>query len=74
MKDAQVEQRLPLVELAFPTLKQRTPEFLTQLLETVDSLIAADGRTAAEGAAQPQTARIRGPFVRLPVTGLSKRR
>jgi len=39
------EQRLPLVELAFPTLKQRTPEFLTQLLETVDSLIAADGRT-----------------------------
>jgi Zn-dependent protease with chaperone function len=41
----QAEQRLPLVELAFPTLKQRTPEFITQLLETADSLIAADGRT-----------------------------
>ena len=41
----QAEQRLPLVELAFPTLKQRTPEYVTQLLGTIDALIAADGRT-----------------------------
>jgi Zn-dependent protease with chaperone function/uncharacterized tellurite resistance protein B-like protein len=38
------EQRLPLLELAFPTLKQRPPEFITQLLETVDELVKADGR------------------------------
>jgi hypothetical protein len=41
----QAEARLPLLELAFPTLKQRTPEYLMQLLDTVKSLIEADGRT-----------------------------
>jgi len=42
---ATAEQRLPLVELAFPTLKQRPPEFIQQVLETVNQLIEADGRT-----------------------------
>ena len=42
---AQAEQRLPLMELAFPTLKQRPPEFQARMLETVRELVAADGRT-----------------------------
>ena len=42
---AQDEQRLPLVELAFPTLKQRPPEFIMQVLDTVKELVAADGQT-----------------------------
>mgnify|MGYP001813563518 FL=1 len=42
---AQAEQRLPLVELAFPTLKQRPPEFIMRVLETVNELVAADGVT-----------------------------
>ena len=42
---AAVEQRLPLVEMAFPTLKQRPPEFLSKVLETVKKLVEADGRT-----------------------------
>jgi uncharacterized tellurite resistance protein B-like protein len=42
---AQAEQRLPLVELAFPTLKQRPPSFILEVLETVDRLVEADGRT-----------------------------
>ena len=42
---AKPEQRLPLLELAFPTLKQRPPEFILQVLDTVKNLIAADGRT-----------------------------
>ena len=42
---AQAEQRLPLMELAFPTLKQRPPEIQARVLETVKELVAADGRT-----------------------------
>ncbi len=39
------EQRLPLLEMSFPTLKQRPPEFVMQVLDTANDLIAADGRT-----------------------------
>lgn len=42
---AEAEQRLPLLELAFPTLKQRPPRFIEQVLDTVKKLIEADGRT-----------------------------
>jgi Zn-dependent protease with chaperone function len=42
---SQTEQRLPLMEMAFPTLKQRPPEFITQVLDTIRDLVAADGRT-----------------------------
>jgi len=38
------EQRLPLMEMAFPALKRRPPDFLTKVLGTVDALIDADGR------------------------------
>ena len=38
------EQRLPLLDLAFPALKRRPPEFVTQVLETVKALIDTDGR------------------------------
>jgi hypothetical protein len=40
----QAEQRLPLLDLAFPALKRRPPEFVMQLLETVKALIDTDGR------------------------------
>jgi Zn-dependent protease with chaperone function len=40
----QPEQRLPLLEVAFPALKRRPPEFVAQVLETVQLLITADGR------------------------------
>ena len=42
---ASPEQRLPLLELAFPTLKQRPPEFTMGVMDTARELIAADGRT-----------------------------
>jgi Zn-dependent protease with chaperone function len=38
------EQRLPLMETAFPALKRRPPEFVTLVLDTVKALINADGR------------------------------
>jgi hypothetical protein len=38
------EQRLPLLEMAFPALKRRPPDFLAKVLSTVDALIEADGR------------------------------
>jgi len=38
------EQRLPLLEMAFPALKRRPPDFLVKVLSTVDALIEADGR------------------------------
>jgi Zn-dependent protease with chaperone function len=38
------EQRLPLLEIAFPALKRRPPEFVTRVLETVKALTRADGR------------------------------
>lgn len=40
----QPEQRLPLLEMAFPALKRRPPDFLAKVLGTVDALIEADGR------------------------------
>jgi Zn-dependent protease with chaperone function len=40
----QPEQRLPLLEMAFPALKRRPPDFLAKVLSTVDALIEADGR------------------------------
>jgi Zn-dependent protease with chaperone function len=41
---ASPEQRLPLLEVAFPALKRRPPDFVTKVLETVKALINADGR------------------------------
>jgi len=38
------EQRLPLMEIAFPALKRRPPDFLEKVLATVNALIEADGR------------------------------
>lgn len=38
------EQRLPLMEVAFPALKRRPADFLAKVLSTVDALIEADGR------------------------------
>ena len=38
------EQRLPLLELAFPALKRRPPDFVTRVLDTVKALIHVDGR------------------------------
>jgi Zn-dependent protease with chaperone function len=40
----QAEQRLPLLEVAFPALKRRPPDFVTRVLDTVKALIHADGR------------------------------
>jgi len=37
-------QRLPLLELSFPALKRRPPEFVARLLTTVQALVSADGR------------------------------
>jgi len=39
------EQKLPLLEIAFPALKRRPFDFISQVLDTVKALIAADGRT-----------------------------
>jgi hypothetical protein len=36
---------LPLLEIAFPALKRRPPDFVTRVLETADAMIRADGRT-----------------------------
>ena len=41
---AQPEQRLPLLEVAFPVLKRRPPDFVNQVLDTVEALVDADGR------------------------------
>jgi hypothetical protein len=38
------EQRLPLLEMAFPVLKRRPPEFMKRMLETVKLMTAADGQ------------------------------
>lgn len=38
------EQRLPLLEIAFPALKRRPPDFVTRVLDTVSEMIHADGR------------------------------
>jgi len=37
-------QRLPLLEIAFPALKRRPPDFVTRVLDTVKAVIRADGR------------------------------
>ena len=39
------EQRLPLMELAFPTLKQRSGERIDDTLRTIKKLVEADGET-----------------------------
>ncbi len=44
MPEVAPEQRLALMELAFPALKRRPREYLEELLETVQGLIQADGR------------------------------
>lgn len=41
---ATAEQRLPLLEVAFPALKRRPPDFVTRVLDTVKALVDADGR------------------------------
>jgi hypothetical protein len=38
------EQRLPLLDLAFPALKRRPPDFVRQVLDTVKAMVDADGR------------------------------
>ncbi len=38
------EQRLPLLEVAFPALKRQPPELVKKVLDTVEVLIQADGR------------------------------
>ena len=38
------EQRLPLMEVALPSLKRHPPDFVHKVLETMDELIHADGR------------------------------
>jgi Zn-dependent protease with chaperone function len=38
------EQRLPLMEVALPSLKRHPPDFVKKVLETVNELIHADGR------------------------------
>ena len=38
------EQRLPLMEVALPSLKRHPPEFVQKVLETVNELIQVDGR------------------------------
>lgn len=38
------EQRLPLLEMAFPALKRRPPDYIEKVLGTVNALIEADGR------------------------------
>lgn len=38
------EQRLPLLEVAFPALKRRPPDLVKKVLDTVEALIHADGR------------------------------
>jgi Zn-dependent protease with chaperone function len=38
------EQRLPLLEVAFPALKRRPPDFVKRVLKTVEALVDADGR------------------------------
>jgi hypothetical protein len=41
---ASPEQRLPLLEIAFPALKRRPPDFVARVLETARAMIDADGR------------------------------
>lgn len=43
--EATVEQRLPLLELAFPALKRHPPEQIRKVLATVQDLVEIDGRT-----------------------------
>ena len=38
------EQRLPLLEVAFPALKRRPPDYVTRVLDTVKALVESDGR------------------------------
>ena len=38
------EQRLPLLEMAFPALKRRPPDYVAKVLSTVNALVEADGR------------------------------
>ncbi|MBT8058165.1 MAG: M48 family metalloprotease, partial [Gammaproteobacteria bacterium] len=41
---ARPEQRLPLLEVAFPALKRRPPDFVARVLETANALIEVDGK------------------------------
>jgi hypothetical protein len=38
------EQRLPLLEMAFPALKRRPPDFVNRVLDTAKAMIDVDGR------------------------------
>ncbi len=40
------EQRLPLMEMAFPALRRHPNEDLLDLMRLIDEMVAADGRTA----------------------------
>jgi Zn-dependent protease with chaperone function len=41
---ASADQRLPLLELAFPALKRRPPDYVRRVLTTVQELVEVDGR------------------------------
>lgn len=43
-KTVNVEQRLPLLELCFPTLKRRPLEDIERILDTIDQMIYADNK------------------------------
>jgi hypothetical protein len=38
------EHRLPLLELAFPALKRRPPEYVGEVMRTVEEMVAVDGQ------------------------------
>ncbi len=38
------EQRLPLLEIAFPALKRRPPDYIARVLDTVQAMVREDGR------------------------------
>lgn len=44
MPEVGADQRLALMEIVFPALKRRPPQYLTELMKTVQLLIKADGK------------------------------
>ncbi|MCP1727855.1 Zn-dependent protease with chaperone function [Natronospira proteinivora] len=46
-QNLQAEQRLPLMEMAYPQIRHRPPAELDALLTLVDKLVAADGEVSA---------------------------
>ena len=44
MRPPRAEHRLALMEISFPALKRRPPDFLEKVLDTVEAPSSADGR------------------------------